>query len=415
MLSKFQEPLWEPLIDCLVPCLPAWYLACLPGALLACLVPHSGKASGLCKPQEPADPVRTICIKPCSLNQGTGIAPSPCATADSSQSPPPPLLQVQFTNPPLCGQVCPSSPPGLVRRNITAADGSTIYYCAVAPAPGLDTVSAAPTCYVRQPPPPPRVDFAKFCRWASCTQGIACRPCYSCCCCCCCQWQLALPPFTRSLRAALQVPRPRISHIHRIFTSCPATNTSPPPHPTPRRAMISPRSRVLKICDEDGGVYTQATDSCSFGNPVCPATQGMDYTMQSDSLNRPWCIACNAGWSWDAASGMCLVNDCTQTSQAGAGSSMQTFQYTVGTAQRTLYYCGASAAATSSTQVSGFAQCTVAITPAGNVVSPKKKAQPKQAKKANKATKTKPPAPEHDKRRSLLQLASSLWESSSSQ
>jgi hypothetical protein len=167
--------------------------------------------------------------------------------------------------------------------------------------------------------------------------------------------------------------------------------------------MLSPKSRVLKICDQEGGLYTQATDSCSTGNPMCPVTQGMDYNQLTDSLNRPWCIACAGGHSWDAASGMCLVNDCTQTTQAGADSSMQTFSYTVGTAQRIVYYCGASAAATSSTQVSGFAQCTIAISPAGTVATPLKKARRKAANKAKSSP------PEGGRRRSLVQSAKALW------
>jgi hypothetical protein len=35
--------------------------------------------------------------------------------------------------------------------------------------------------------------------------------------------------------------------------------------------MVSVRSRVLKRCDDVAGQYSQATDSCTVGDEVCPA------------------------------------------------------------------------------------------------------------------------------------------------
>ena len=47
--------------------------------------------------------------------------------------------------------------------------------------------------------------------------------------------------------------------------------------------MVSVRSRVLKVCDDVTGMYTQATDSCTVGNEICPTppTGMLDYVMVS--------------------------------------------------------------------------------------------------------------------------------------
>jgi hypothetical protein len=34
--------------------------------------------------------------------------------------------------------------------------------------------------------------------------------------------------------------------------------------------MVAVKSRVLKVCDEAGGVYNQGSDSCNYGDAVCP-------------------------------------------------------------------------------------------------------------------------------------------------
>ena len=78
----------------------------------------------------------------------------------------------------------------------------------------------------------------------------------------------------------------------------------------------------------------------------------------TDSLSRPWCVICNAGFQWDPTTSMCLVSSCAAT-QAGASAQQQVFTYTVSGQTRSVYYCGTSAAATSSTQVSGFPLCIV--------------------------------------------------------
>jgi predicted secreted Zn-dependent protease len=55
---------------------------------------------------------------------------------------------------------------------------------------------------------------------------------------------------------------------------------------------------------------------------------------------------------------MCVVSSCAAT-QAGASAQQQVFTYTVSGQTRSVYYCGTSAAATSSTQVAGFPLCIV--------------------------------------------------------
>ena len=53
-----------------------------------------------------------------------------------------------------------------------------------------------------------------------------------------------------------------------------------------RRSMIGVRSRTVKKCDDVTGMYTQATDSCTVGNAICPtAPTGVpDYAMVSVML-----------------------------------------------------------------------------------------------------------------------------------
>jgi hypothetical protein len=50
--------------------------------------------------------------------------------------------------------------------------------------------------------------------------------------------------------------------------------------------MIGVRSRTVKKCDDVTGMYTQATDSCTVGNAICPtAPTGVpDYAMVSVML-----------------------------------------------------------------------------------------------------------------------------------